>query len=107
MIYPPILPAQSYLVLYFLGDRVPYVIVEGGGGGGGRMALRAEDPDHVRAHGLAYDVRYYIEKQMKGPLERVLGPVVGTDRVSAVFAKYLAAAAAAAGNGGRKRKRVE
>ena len=76
--------------------------------GSGRMATRAEDPDHVRAHGLAYDVRYYIEKQMKGPLERVLGPVVGTDRVSAVFAKYLAAAAAAAaGNGGRKRKRVE
>ena len=60
------------------------------------MATRAEDPDYVREHGLAYDVRYYIEKQMKGPLERVLGPIIGAARVSAVFAKYLSS---------RKRKR--
>ena len=56
------------------GDRVPYVIVQGAKGA--RASDKCEDPLHVLEHGLPIDVGYYLENQLKGPVTRILGPLV-------------------------------
>lgn len=56
------------------GDRVPYVIVEGVKGA--RASDRCEDPLHVLERGLPIDTKYYLENQLKGPITRIIGPLV-------------------------------
>ena len=66
-----------------IGQRVAYVIVAGSPGQ--KMCELAEDPDYVLANGMYPDVKYYIEKQIKGPLRRILEPVIGPHKFQELF----------------------
>jgi DNA polymerase delta subunit 1 len=66
-----------------LGDRVPYVVRPGRKGQ--RVHELTEDPLHMIEHDLQYGPAYYVEKQLRRPVTRVLGPVIGKDAVQALF----------------------
>jgi len=51
-----------------IGDRVPYVIIEGNN----LLVERAEDPSYVKENKIPLDVDYYIKKQILPPVERIL-----------------------------------
>ncbi|MFQ6061848.1 MAG: DNA-directed DNA polymerase [Methanosarcinales archaeon] len=51
-----------------IGDRVPYVIIEGNN----LLVERAEDPTYVKENKIPLDVDYYIKKQILPPVERIL-----------------------------------
>jgi DNA polymerase delta subunit 1 len=57
-----------------LGSRVPYVMV--GGAKGSRTHENAEDPLYALEHNVPIDARFYIERQLRAPLERLLEPIV-------------------------------
>ncbi len=67
-----------------LGDRIDYVMVLGAKNA--KAADMAEDPRYVVEHDLPICTEYYIEKQLRGPLERIFGPVIGEQRTSEMFA---------------------
>ncbi len=50
-----------------IGDRVPFVIVQGKG----LLVQRAEDPAYVVENGLKIDHEYYIRRQILPPLRRI------------------------------------
>ena len=54
-----------------LGNRVPYVIIDGKG----KLFDKSEDPLYVLDHNLPIDVTYYIERQLSKPIGRVFGPI--------------------------------
>mmetsp|Transcript_155936 Transcript_155936/g.499937 ORF Transcript_155936/g.499937 Transcript_155936/m.499937 type:complete len:1220 (+) Transcript_155936:362-4021(+) len=60
-----------------VGDRVPYVFVAAAQGVAAYE--RAEDPLWALEHGLPIDAEYYVEHQLKGPLLRIFGPVLGSE----------------------------
>ena len=66
------------------GARVPFVFVEDADNPQGLLAERAEDPDHVRTHGLSLDVLHYIEHQLESPIVSLLELLVD-DPHKAVF----------------------
>ena len=74
-----------------VGDRVLHVMVERGAQ---KVFDMAEDPIKVIEQTLPINRKYYIENQMQGPVERLLVPVVGEERVRELF------------NGAHTRKRV-
>ena len=49
------------------GERVPYVFVEAEDPAA-LQCTKAEDPDHVREHGLRVDALYYLEHQLESPM---------------------------------------
>jgi DNA polymerase I len=51
-----------------VGDRIPFVILEGNG----LFVDRAEDPEYARQNNKAIDIDYYINKQILPPVERIL-----------------------------------
>lgn len=53
-----------------IGDRIPYIIVKGTKGT--KNYQNAEDPERVQNEDLPIDFDYYIEKQIRPPLERLL-----------------------------------
>ncbi|OAG31840.1 DNA polymerase delta subunit 1 [Nematocida displodere] len=55
-----------------VGDRVSYVIVKGQG----PLHARSEDPSYVLEHNLPIDTDYYLENQVKKPIQRLLEPVI-------------------------------
>lgn len=59
-----------------IGDRVPYVIVRRGKGKGSAFYERSEDPVYVLEHNLPIDTSYYLEHQLKKPLQRLFEPIV-------------------------------
>lgn len=59
-----------------VGDRVCYVMVPD------RVA---EDPIYALQHSIGIDTRYYIEKQLLGPVTRILSPVVGANGINHIF----------------------
>jgi len=65
-----------------LGDRVAYVIVSGAGSS---MSDRAEDPAYVTEQGIPIDAQYYIGKQLRGPVERVMEPIIGPAATRSIF----------------------
>lgn len=65
-----------------LGDRVPYVIVQGKKGE--PAYSRAEDPLFVLEHNLPLDNNYYLENMLRKPLERIFEPVMFS-KVSTLF----------------------
>ena len=44
---------------------------------GSKNYHNGEDPAYVLEHGLSIDVKYYIEKQLRKPLTRILEPIMG------------------------------
>lgn len=65
-----------------LGDRVPYVILQGAKGQ--PAYSRAEDPIYVLEHNLPIDNNYYLNKMLRKPLERIFEPVMA-GKVSTLF----------------------
>jgi len=65
-----------------VGDRVQFVMV--GEGTDGVRDL-AEDPLYVLEHEIPINVSYYINNQLKKPLERLFIPIIGTKRTSEIF----------------------
>ena len=59
--------------LYRIGDRIPFVILEGKE----NMSLRSEDPDFAVANNSRLDMEYYIEKQLMPPMGRVFESILG------------------------------
>jgi len=66
-----------------LGERVPFIIVDNGEES---VSDRAEDPMFYLRNELAYDVDYYLEKQLRGPLSRIMEPIIGEVATAALFA---------------------
>uniref|UniRef100_A0A915DAH8 DNA polymerase n=1 Tax=Ditylenchus dipsaci TaxID=166011 RepID=A0A915DAH8_9BILA len=66
-----------------LGDRVPYVIVKGGKND--KTYEKAEDPLYVLKNGIDIDTDYYLEHQLKNPLERLFEPVFGDKAKALLF----------------------
>ena len=56
-----------------VGDRVPYVILEGAKGS--QIYERAEHPRFVSEQGLKVDLEYYLRNQLQSRLEKVLLPL--------------------------------
>ena len=56
------------------GERVPFVYVKDPGATS--LSQKAEDPAHVREHGLQLDVLHYLEHQLQQPLFQLLELVV-------------------------------
>jgi DNA polymerase I len=51
-----------------IGDRIPFVIIDGLD----MFVERAEDPDYAKKNNLPLDVDYYIKKQIRPPVDRIL-----------------------------------
>ena len=56
-----------------VGDRVPYVIIEGTRNS--QIYQRAEHPKYVTEAGLKIDLEYYLRNQLQSRLEKVLMPL--------------------------------
>ena len=67
-----------------VGDRVPYVIVEGAKKS--NIYERAEHPKFVQDMGLKIDLEYYLRNQLQQRLEKVLAPLP-IPSVTALFDK--------------------
>ncbi|EGC38691.1 DNA polymerase delta catalytic subunit [Dictyostelium purpureum] len=57
-----------------LGDRVPYVVIQGLKGA--PIYEKAEDPLYVLEHNILLDTQYYLDKQLKAPLLRIFKPLL-------------------------------
>eukprot|EP00941_MAST-03F_sp_MAST-3F-sp1_P004067 g4067.t1 len=66
-----------------VGDRVPYVITQKEKGAAAYE--KSEDPLYVLENDIPIDTRYYLDNQLRKPLERIFEPIIG-DRVSSLFA---------------------
>jgi DNA polymerase delta subunit 1 len=66
-----------------VGDRVPYVIVRAAKGAANYE--KSEDPIWVLEHDLPIDTDYYLEHQLKKPLERLFEPILGERAVQQLF----------------------
>lgn len=66
-----------------VGDRIAYVIIPGTKDS--KVHERAEDPLYVIMNGIGLDFNWYLEKQLKGPLERVFAPVIGEKKLPSLF----------------------
>lgn len=65
-----------------VGDRVLHVMVECGSA---KVFHMAEDPIKVIEQSVPINRTYYLENQLRGPVERILVPVVGKERVAELF----------------------
>jgi hypothetical protein len=64
-----------------MGSRVPYFVVsrsskKARGPSDVKTSDKAEDPDYVVEHNCPIDRKYYIENQLRLPVERVIEPLV-------------------------------
>jgi len=64
-----------------VGDRIPFIMVSQGQ----KITDQAEDPLYVLDHNVPYDVSYYMEHQLRNPLERLFTPIVGPEAVHELF----------------------
>jgi DNA polymerase delta subunit 1 len=67
-----------------IGDRVSYVVLEGASKGA-RLGEHVEDTVYSLKHKLGYDVDYYVHTQLKGPLSRLLEPILGKQSTHELF----------------------
>ncbi|KAF3939318.1 hypothetical protein ABW19_dt0202396 [Dactylella cylindrospora] len=63
-----------------LGDRVAYVIIKGAGGA--KNYEKSEDPIYVLEHNVPIDTKYYLDQQLKKPLQRIFDPILGEKRAN-------------------------
>lgn len=65
-----------------LGDRVPYVIIN-------RVSdknyEKSEDPTYALENDLSVDTQYYLENQLKNPLQRIFEPILGTEKTNSLL----------------------
>jgi DNA polymerase delta subunit 1 len=66
-----------------LGDRVAYVVVQGMKKA--KKFEKVEDPMYAMEHDVPTDHTFYLDKQLKQPLERILVPVIGEERFKTLF----------------------
>lgn len=64
-----------------VGDRVPYVIIEGAKGA--PAYEKSEDPIYVLDNNIPIDTRYYLDNQLSKPITRLFEPII--DNVSSLF----------------------
>eukprot|EP00898_Chlorokybus_atmophyticus_P007411 jgi/Chlat1/7671/Chrsp64S09160 len=57
-----------------VGDRVAYVIIKAHQGA--KAYEKSEDPIYVLENNLPIDTKYYLEQQLKKPLERIFEPIM-------------------------------
>jgi DNA polymerase delta subunit 1 len=68
------------------GDRVPFVYVDIGD----PKALswkKVEDPTYVIENKIPIDYLYYLEHQLKVPLETIFNILIGTERCKKLFSR--------------------
>ena len=70
-------PSQVYSV----GSRIPFVVIAGHK----PLYDRGEDPQFVKDNFLAIDRQYYFEKQIMGPMKRLLQPLFGNKNTNLFF----------------------
>ena len=66
-----------------VGDRVMHVMVERGAQ---KVFDMAEDPIKVIENTIPVNRTYYLQNQLRGPIERLMTPVVGSEKVNELFA---------------------
>lgn len=67
-----------------VGDRVMFVMVSDTGGSQ-KTCDKAEDPLYMLAEGIEPDHMYYLNSQLRGPIERIFTPVYGAERIAELF----------------------
>ena len=65
-----------------LGDRVPYVIVNYSSD---KNYDKSEDPTFVLENDLTIDTNYYLENQLKNPLQRIFEPILGAAKTNSLL----------------------
>lgn len=73
------LKARNNEVKFAVGDRIPFVILSGAAGS--KNYENSEDPEHAFVHSLPLDTNYYLEKQIKPPLERIFEVICDTREI--------------------------
>ena len=63
-----------------LGDRIAYVIVASGKSS--KAYEKSEEPIYALEHGIQIDTKYYLENQLKKPIERLFTPIMGSQHVN-------------------------
>lgn len=82
---------RSPALAYALGDRIPYVVTMDGRKD---VCQRGEDPEFVRAHPeIKLDIDYYLTKQLKTPMGRLVTPIVGELAFEAWWSRTVGGAA--------------
>ena len=66
-----------------VGDRVAYVIVEKEKNA--QAYLKSEDPIYVLENNLSIDVDWYLEHQLRGPIERIFEAVLSESTLKSLF----------------------
>ena len=66
-----------------VGDRVAYVIVEKEKQA--KAYMKSEDPIYVLEHNLQIDVNWYLEHQLRGPIERIFDAVLDKSTLQNLF----------------------
>ncbi|KAG2387610.1 hypothetical protein C9374_001204 [Naegleria lovaniensis] len=64
-----------------VGDRIPYVIVKAHKGA--KAYEKSEDPIWVLENSIPIDAQYYLEHQIKKPLEQIFSPII--DNTQSLF----------------------
>lgn len=65
--------ARTPALAYSVGSRIPYVVVTGRG----ELYERGEDPVYAKEHCYPIDKNYYFQKQIVGPMMRLMTPLFG------------------------------
>jgi len=73
--------ARTPAKVYKVGERIPYVVVTGPG----QLYERGEDPEYAKKMRYPVDRAYYFEKQIKGPMTRLLAPLFGRANTELFF----------------------
>jgi DNA polymerase delta subunit 1 len=63
-----------------VGDRVPYVIVQGNKSS--KISERSEDPMYVLQNRLQIDSQYYLKNQLKNPICRIFKRIIGKEETT-------------------------
>lgn len=66
-----------------VGDRVPYVIIQKEKNA--KAYLKSEDPIYVLENNLQIDVDWYLEHQLRGPIERIFDGVLSKSTLESLF----------------------
>ena len=87
--------AQPHVTLYYkhlkrdprnaprVGDRVPYIIKQGSKSD--KVNEKAEDPLYAIKNGISVDSNWYLDSQIKGPIQRILEYVISEKKLNAIF----------------------